>query len=74
MLPSNYISCKNCIYSVKMKDNWMCGKLLKVIEPYQKPCVEGVKRFDTEIFMAKMDSTVQQMDLSASVPEMQLPQ
>ena len=64
MLPSNYMCCKNCIYSVKMPENWMCCKLLKVINPEQRPCIEGVKRFDiSEIPMAKMDSKVQQVDM-----------
>ena len=71
MLPSNYMSCKNCIYSVKMKENWMCGKLLKVIDPDQRPCVEGVKRFDvSEISVPKMDSAIQQVDMPSHMPKM----
>lgn len=56
-----------------MKENWMCGKLLKVIDPDQRPCVEGVKRFDiSEISLPKVDSKVQQVDVSPYMPVMPL--
>lgn len=54
-----------------MKENWMCGKLLKIIEPDQRPCIEEVKRFDvSEISVSKMDSAIQQVDMPSHMLKM----
>ena len=66
-----YDICKNCHYSIKMKNGWICGEYAASIEPTNKMCNKGVKRFDvSEISMAEMDSTIQQVDMPSPVQPM----
>lgn len=49
-------NCINCIYAVKLTNNWICAESASVIDPTTKMCDKGVKRFDNfvEISNAKM--------------------
>ena len=59
--------CKNCHYSIRMKNSWICGEYAATIEPYDKMCERGVKRYVGEVSMVQVDSEVQSVDMPTPV-------
>lgn len=58
-----------------MKNGWICGEYAASIEPTDKMCDKGVKRYDgTEIFVDEMASEMEQMDVSSHMPSMPVAQ
>lgn len=73
MLLSEFNNCLNCQYAIRMKNGWICGEYAASIEPTDKMCDKGVKRYDdTEIFMDEMASKMEQVDVPPHMPAMPL--
>ena len=55
--------CQNCQYSIKMKNGWMCSELMTAIEPYDKMCERGVKRYVGEVLVVQVGGEAQRVDV-----------